>query len=72
MIVEDRPTTLSQSRAGGATVLMDVCEERETEGNHSLGDVRGSSTLYRQDTEKQCTHAARQQVVLVPKVNVEG
>src|SRR5579862_3271786 len=71
MFVEDGSPALSQSRFGRAAVLMDVCEEREAKGNHSVGRITGGPSLRRQDSEEQGTHAAHQQIVLVPKVSVE-
>jgi len=46
MLVQDGPTSISELRLGSATVLMDVCEERQAEGNHSLGGVSAGAGLH--------------------------
>lgn len=71
MLVQDCPPPLSQSRLRRAAVLTDVHEQREAEGNHSFSSTSGGSAMYRQDAEEQRTHAARQQLVLIPKMNIE-
>lgn len=72
MLVQDCSATLAQRRLGGLAVLLDVGEQRQAEGNHPFGNISGGSSLDREGAEEQKAHAARQQVVLISKVNVEG
>ena len=53
-------------------MLVYVAEERQAECNHPFRRVGDGRPISRQDVKEQRTHTARQQVVLVPEVNVEG
>ncbi len=71
MLVQDCSATLTQPRFGRVAVLLDVGGQGQAEANHPFGKISGGFPLHRQDAEEEGAHAARQQVVLVAKMNVE-
>lgn len=71
MLVQDRPTAVSQPHLGAALMLVDVREEREAEREHPIGYVGRGSPAHRQSPKEERAHGAREQIVLVTKMDVE-